>query len=152
MIALTMPVDLSVVTVTPGQGYATKRLVPDAEGRPSTDKARGLWIAGGRVQRVQVPGLSGLRDLLAGISKRQALVHGVPHDSTPGEVFTLLTSTRYSGVPHTVARTLERFRYPAPRAVMMFDVDPEPGSVVQVTTAAALMAHLAGLWPVMQEV
>jgi hypothetical protein len=34
---------------------------------------------------------------------------------------------------------------------MMFDVDPEPGSVVQVTTAADLMAHLATLWPTMAE-
>jgi hypothetical protein len=152
MNALTAPVDLSVITVTPGQGYATKRLVPDAEGRPMTDKSRGLWIAGGRVQRVQVPGLTGLRDLLAGITKQQAVVHGVPHGSSPGDVFTLRTSTRYRGVPQTVARTLEQFAYPAPRALLLFDYDPEEAATVRVTTAAALMTHLAMLWPVMREV
>ena len=152
MNALTAPVELTIVTVTPGQGHATKRLIAGADGRPMSDPARALWIAGGQAQHVQVPGLAGLRNLLAGIGSHQALVHGVPHSSAPGDVSALLTAEHYRGTPGTIARTLDCFAYPRDLCVIMFDYDPDHAAHVTVASAEALMAHMAAIWPVMRDV
>lgn len=150
--ACTAPVALTLVTVTPGQGHATKRLIADADGRPMSDPARALWIAGGQAQHVQVPGLAGLRDLLTGIRPNQVLVHGIPHGSAPGDVWTLLTAEHYLGTPGTIARTLDCFAYPRDLCVIMLDYDVDPAAHVTVTSAEALMAHMAAIWPVMRDV
>ena len=152
MNASTAPVELTIVTVTPGQGHATKRLIAGADGRPMSDPARALWIAGGQAQHVQVPGLAGLRDLLAHVRRNQALVHGVPHSSAPGNVWALLTAEHYTGTPGTIARTLDCFAYPRDLCVLMLDYDVDPAAHVTVTSAKALMAHMAALWPVMRDV
>lgn len=150
--ARTAPFDLSVVTVAPRMGHATKKLIADAQGRPVSDPQRSLWIAGGHVERVTVAGLTGLRDLLAGIKRTQALVHGVPRRAAPGEVLTLLISEDYTGAPGTVARTLECFAYPDNLFTFMLDYDPDPGAPNQVQSAAALMEQLAQVLPAFAEV
>src|SRR5262249_12991599 len=102
--ALTTPFPLSVLTAT--KGNASKRLVPDVAGRPIRDPAHSLGISAGRVEHVQVAGLTGFGDLLQRMTPQQALVHGIPKGSTPGDTFVLLTAARYSGAPGTIARTL----------------------------------------------
>src|SRR5262245_24721611 len=108
--ALTVPFSLSVLTAT--RGNASKRLVPDAHGKPIRDPAHNLGISAGRVKHVQVAGLTGFDDLLQRMTPQQALTHGTPKDSTPGDTFVLLTAARYSGAPGTIARTLDCIDYP----------------------------------------
>lgn len=83
--ALTTPFSLSVLTAT--KGNASKRLIPDAHGRPIRDPAHSLGISGGGIEHVRMAGLRGLRDLLARIQHNQVLVHGIPKGSEPGDIF-----------------------------------------------------------------
>ena len=147
--ALTTPVSLSLVTVTTGS--ATKRLIANAQCLPVSDPTSGLWISAGRVTHLQVPGLCGLKEVLEHVQKNQALVHGVPTGSAPGDVWQLVTAEKYARLPGTIARTLEQFDYPSPR-ILMADVDVDRSAPVQIPGAPELMAHLAALWPVLHKV
>src|SRR5262245_27010564 len=146
--ATSMPFALSVVTVAPGRGHPTKRLIPDAEGRPIADPEHGLWIARGSVQHVQVLGLHGLAALIQRIRTRKtpALVHGVPKGSAIKERWKLVPDAAYTGTPGTIARTLDCFAYPEPTKLLMLDVDHEPEAPVQVDTVEALLEHLQAFW------
>ena len=148
--ALTAPVSLTVLTAT--KGNASKRLIADVNGCPYTDPAHSLWIAEGYVEHVQLPGLAGLQDLLGRITPKQALVHGVPQGSTPGAKFKLVVAEKYTGAPGTIPRTIDHFSYPPDRCIIMCDYDPDPTAQVQVTSAAALLEHMAALWPVFGDV
>ena len=148
--ALTTAVSLTVLTAT--KGNASKRLIADTNGRPATDPNHSLWIAEGHVEQVQVAGLEGLRDLLGRITPAQALVHGVPTGSFPGAMFTLVVAHKYTREPGTIARTLECFSYPQDLAVIMFDYDPDSTAQIKVTSAEALIEHMATLWPVFGQV
>ena len=86
--ALTTPFSLSLLTAA--RGNASKRLVPDAHGKPMRDPAHRLGISTGRVEHVHVAGLPGLVDLLEHVSRKQALVHGIPIGSAPCEAFQLV--------------------------------------------------------------
>ena len=85
--ASTAPFSLSVLTAT--QGHASKRLVPDVNGYPIKDPGHHLGISAGRMQHVSLNGLIGLQELLGRMHHDQALVHGVPKDSTPGSIYRL---------------------------------------------------------------
>ena len=136
--ALTTPVSLTVLTAARGRGNASKRLIPAwSDGRPIRDPAHSLGISAGRVEHVQVPGLAGLRDLLARIQHNQALVHGVPIGSQPGDVLMLLLANHFTGVPGTVARTLECFVYPPGARLLMLDYDPDPAAPDRIASAAS---------------
>src|SRR5207245_3764374 len=74
--ALTTPFSLSLLTAA--RGNASKRLVPDAHGKPMRDPAHRLGISTGRVEHVHVAGLPGLVDLLEHVPRKQALVQGIP--------------------------------------------------------------------------
>jgi hypothetical protein len=147
--ATTTPFSLSVLTAT--YGNASKRLVPDAHGQPIKDPGQHLGISSGRVEHVQVTGLAGLRDLLARIQQNQALVHGVPKDSTPGAAYQLVLAEQYAGVPGTIARTLDCFNYPPGPRLIMLDYDPEPESTQRLASAQELMDRLAAIWPAFGE-
>src|SRR5437899_29771 len=121
--ALTTPLSLSVLTAT--QANASKRLVPDAHGKPIRDPAHSLGISAGRLEHVQVPGLAGLDDLLQHVGPKQALVHGVPLDSVPGDVFKLVVAEKFTGTPGTIARTKACMHYPSGPHLLMLDRDPE---------------------------
>ena len=148
--ALTASVSLTVLTAI--KGNASKRLIADAHGRPVPEPTHSLWIAEGHVEHVQVAGLGGLRDLLGRITPKQALVHGIPTGSLPGAMLQLVVAQKYTGVPGTIARTLECFSYPPGLCLIMFDYDPDPTAQVQVTSAAALLEHMAALWPAFGDV
>jgi hypothetical protein len=81
---------LSVVTVTPGKGHASKRIILGPDGLPIKDPNHCLGISAGRIQHVRVPSLVGLQDLLLKVQPNQALVHGVPKQSTPGARYRLV--------------------------------------------------------------
>jgi hypothetical protein len=147
--ALTTPFSLSILTAT--RGNASKRLVPDAYGRPVKDPAHSLNIAAGRLEHVQITGLTGLRDLLQRITPQQALVHGVPIGSDPGDIFSLHTAERYTGVPGTIARTLDCIDYPPGVRLLMCDYDPAPEAPETVTSAHELVTRLTGIWPAFAE-
>src|SRR6266567_2004310 len=132
--ALTTPFSLSVLTVT--KGNASKRLIPDAHGRPIRDPAHSLGIRAGRIEHVQVPGLAGLAALLQHVSPKQALVHGIPEGSTPGTRFALVTAERYRGAPGTITRTLDHIVYAPGVRPFMFDTDPEPAAPEPMPSAA----------------
>src|SRR5438874_3241963 len=117
--ATTVPFSLSVLTAT--KGHASKRLVPDAHGKPVRDPGHTLGISAGRVEHVQVAGLNGLRDLLQRVTQKQALVHGIPKGSNLGDVFQLLRAEKYSGAPRTIARTLDCIDYPPGVRLIMLD-------------------------------
>jgi predicted P-loop ATPase len=148
--ALTALFSLSVLTAT--KGNASKRLVPDAHGRPSKDPAHTLGIRAGRVEHVTLAGLAGLAALLARIGPKQALVHGIPKGSTPGEVFQLVLAERYTGAPGTCARTLDCITYPDGLRLLLFDYDPDPLAPTPLASAQELTAHLATLWSAFADV
>jgi hypothetical protein len=147
--ALTTPFSVSILTAT--KGNASKRLVPDDQGRPVKDPAHSVSIAAGRIEHVRVAGLTGFADLLQRIAPQQALVHGIPKGSNPGDILTLVTAERYSGAPGTIARTLDCIDYPPGVRLIMFDVDPAPEAPETVTNATALVTRLAGIGPAFAE-
>jgi hypothetical protein len=122
--ATTAPFSLSVVTAT--EGYATKRLIPDARGLPVKDPQRGLWIASGTLERVELHGLADFAALLPTLTKKQALVHGVSRDGSGGQVYILVTAERYTGAPGTITRTLEHLDWPTGPHLLLLDYDPAP--------------------------
>jgi hypothetical protein len=146
----TTPFALSVVTVAKGQGHATKKIIPDAQGRPIKDPQRGLWIASGALERVEVAGLEGLRTFLHDVTKQQALVHGVPKDPTQAR-WTLVTAEHFTGEPGTITRTLEHLEWPAGPHLLLFDYDPDPQAQTPVQSAEALIARLGAVWPAFGE-
>jgi hypothetical protein len=148
--ALTTPFSLSVLTAT--KGNPSKRLVPDANGKPIRDLAYALGIAAGRVEHVRVAGLDGLRGLLTRIQPNQALVHGIPKGSHPGDVLRLVLAEQYIGTSGTVARTLDCFDYPPGVRLLMFDYDPDPAAPEGIASAGALLTRLTGLWPALANV
>jgi hypothetical protein len=148
--AATTPFALSVLTAT--KGHASKRLVPDAHGHPIKDPAHHLGISAGRVEPVQLAGLAALGELLARIQPNQALVHGVPKDSTPGATYKLVLAEQYTGVPGTIARTLECFDYPPGVRLIMLDYDPDPEAPQRITSPQTLIERLAAIWPAFAEV
>ena len=143
--ALTTPVSLTVLTAARGSN-ASKRLIADWSGRPIRDPTHSLGISAGRVEHVQVPGLAGLRDLLARIQHNQALVHGVPTGSQPGDVLMLLRANHFTGVPGTVARTLECFAYPPGARLLMLDYDPDPAAPDRIASAAHSRRTTSGVF------
>ena len=147
--ALTMPFPLSVITVT--RGHATKRLVPDAHGKPIRDPAHRLGISAGRLEHVQVAGLAGLADLLQHVSPKQALVHSIPIGSVPGDVFKLVLAEKFTGTPGTIARTKACIQYPPGPRLLMLDRDPAP-EAEPVATAEELMLRVAGVLPAVADV
>jgi hypothetical protein len=144
------PFGLSVLTAT--QGHASKRLVPDVQGRPIKDPAHHLGISAGRMEHVSVQGLLGLQELLSGIKHNQALVHGIPKESTPGSVYCLVLAEQFSGAPGTIARTLDCLGYPAGVRLIMLDYDPEPEAPHRLTSAGELITRLSTIWPAFSEV
>ena len=148
--ATTTPFSLSVLTAT--KGHASKRLVPDAHGSPIRDPAHSLSIAAGRLEHLEVAGLTGFADLLHYITPQQALVHGIPKGSTPGDIFALQTAERYTGAPGTIARTLDCIDYPPGVHLIMFDYDPAPEAPVTIASAGELLARLTAMWPALTAV
>jgi hypothetical protein len=172
--ALTAPFSFSMVTAT--RGNVTKRLVPDALGRPVKDPTHHLSITAGYIEHVRVAGLTGLRDLLQRITQQQALVHGIPkggpqltpiwHNltaqpmlweghpqwSTPGDIFTLTTVEGYSGAPGTITRTLDHIDYPPGVRLLMCDYDPDPAAPASIASARELVTRLTGIWPAFADV
>jgi hypothetical protein len=148
--AITTPFSLSVLTAA--RGNASKRLIPDAHGHPVRDPAHSLGISAGHMKHVRVAGLTGLADLLQHVTQQQALVHGVPKGSNPGDSYTLVLAEHYTGAPGTVARTLECFDYPPGTRLLMFDVDPDPTAPETIASAQELMARLTGIWPALAAV
>jgi hypothetical protein len=142
--ALTTPFSLSVLTTS--KGNASKRLVPDAHGKPTRDPAHHLGISAGRLAHVQVAGLAGLADLLQHVSPTQALVHGIPIGSTPGDAFTLVVAKKFTGAPGTIARTKACIQYPAGPHLLMLDRDPEP-EAKPIANAEDLLRAMAGVLP-----
>src|SRR5262249_15568092 len=138
--ALSTRFAISLLTAT--KGHASKRLVPDANGRPIKDPKHSLAISEGRIQHLQLQGLDGLRDQLQRVTDKQALVHGVIKDSAPDDVFTLTTVKDYTRDPTTRTRTLAHIAYPSGVRVITFDHDPEPEAVVHLESAADLMQRL----------
>jgi hypothetical protein len=147
--AATTPFSLSLLSAT--KGNASKRLVPDAHGYPIKDPEHDLGISAGRVEHVQLQGLAGLCDLLARIHDNQALVHGVPKDSTPGSHYKLVLAEQYTHVPGTIARTLECFDYPPEVRLIMLDYDPEPEATYRLSSAEELIERLGAIWPAFGE-
>lgn len=147
--ATTALFSLSLLTAT--RGNASKRLVDDGEGRPIKDQRHSLSISTGVVKHVQLAGLEGLRDLLTRIKHNQALVHGIPKGSHPGDIFTLTTTEHYTGAPGTMARTLACIDY-APRFLLMADYDPAPEAPETIASAHELVTRLTGIWPALVDV
>jgi len=148
--AATTPFSLTLLTAT--KGNASKRLVPDGNSHPVKDPEHRLSISAGWVEHIRLAGLAGLRDLLARIQPNQALVHGIPHESTPGTRYTLVVAGRYTGTPGTIARTLDCFAYPPGARLLMLDYDPEPQATHRLTGPQELMDRLAAIWPAFGEV
>lgn len=145
--------------LTSKQHNASKKLIADHNGRPVSDPAHRLGITAGTIEHVQLAGLAGLRDFLQGVTTKQALVHGVHRDSSPGELCTLatlaelatLTQNGASIPPNTIARSLDYIGYPDGVRLIMLDVDPYP-EVVTPETASELIQQLALTWPGFAEV
>lgn len=148
--ALTAQFSLSVLTAT--KGNASKRLIPDVNNRPIKDPAHTLGISAGRVEHVEVTGLADLGALMQRITPQQALVHGIPKDSTPGAVLTLVLAEKYTGAPGTIARTLECFDYPPGVRLLMCDYDPAPEAPETIASAHELVTRLTGIWPAWADV
>ena len=144
------PLSLSLLTAT--KGHASKRLIANAQGYPIKDPQHLLGIAAGRVEHVQVAGLLGLRDLLQRVTHKQALVHGIPKGSAPGDCFTLLTAEQYVGAPGSIARTLECIKYPDGPRLIMLDYDPTPEAPVTVANAAELVARWTDIWSAVADI
>ena len=149
--ALTLPVTLSVVTVAPGKGHATKRILADASGRPQKDPQRALWIAGGTLERIEVAGLQGLAALLTSVTKAQALVHGIPKDASHGPLWELVTAEHFTGAPSTITRTLEHLDWPTGPHLLLLDYDPDPHASCPVTSNDALLDRLGAVWPAFRD-
>lgn len=147
--ALTAPFSLSLLTAT--KGSASKRLVPDVHHRPIRDPEHRLGISAGRVEHVQVAGLTGLAALLQRVSTKQALVHGIPIGSAPGEVFKLVVAEQFTGTPGTIARTKACIQYPPGPHLLMLDRDPEP-EAAPLANAEELMRCMTGVLPAFAEV
>jgi hypothetical protein len=148
--ALTTAFSLGVLTAT--KGNTTKRLIPAwSDKRPVKDPAHSLSISAGRVEHVQLAGLTGFCSLLHHITQQQALVHGVPKGSNPGDIFSLLTAERYTGATGTVARTLACIDYPPGVRLLMLDYDPDPTAPETIASAQELMARLTGVWPALAD-
>ncbi|MFO1352331.1 MAG: phage/plasmid primase, P4 family [Gammaproteobacteria bacterium] len=145
MSALDQQFSLSLLTATSGR--ATKRIVADAQGRPVKDVSASLGISAGRVEPIAVAGLEGLRTLLLNVTPKQALIHGIPKGSRPGDRFKLVTADKFTGAPGTIARTLQCFEYPPDARLIMLDIDPDPSAPTTVNSAAELMAMLAEILP-----
>jgi len=142
--ATTTPFSLSVLTAT--KGNASKRLIPAwLDNRPIKDPAHTLGLSTGCVEHAQVAGLVGLRDLLQRINPKQALVHGVPQGSNPGDVLQLVLADKYTGAPRTVARTLTCIAYPPGVRLIMRDYDPAPEAPETMASAGELIARLTGI-------
>ena len=142
--ALTTPLSLSVLTAT--QGNASKRLVPDVAGKPIRDPGHNLGISAGRVEHVQVAGLVGLADLLQRMTAKQALVHGIPIGSAPGDVFKLMVAEKFTGTLGAIARTKACIKYPPGPYLLMLDRDPEP-EAEPIANAEDLLRRMAGVLP-----
>jgi hypothetical protein len=147
--AFTTPFSLSVLTAT--KGNASKRLVPDIAGKPIRDPAHRLGISAGRLEHVQVAGLAGLADLLRHVSPKQALVHGIPIGSAPGDVFKLVVAEKFTGAPGTIARTKACIQYPPGPHLLMLDRDPEP-EAKPVANAKDLLCRMAGVLPAFADI
>jgi hypothetical protein len=144
--ATTTLFSLSVLTAT--KGNASKRLIPAwVDNCPIKDPTHTLGISTGCVEHAQVAGLAGLRDLLQRITPKQALVHGVPKGSNPGDVLQLVLADKYSGAPGTIARTLACIDYPPGVRLMMCDYDPALEAPETMASAGELVARLTGIWP-----
>jgi uncharacterized protein (DUF927 family) len=140
--AQTTPFWLTLVTAS--KGYVTKKFTADpVTGAPVRDRSRKLSIPSGRVDVLAVPGLEGLQNLLARVSKKQCLVHGVPRNAQAGDSLTLVTQDKYTGASGTVARTLDSFYYPDGPRLVMFDYDPWDKAPARVESAAQLIDLLA---------
>src|SRR5262252_146100 len=113
--AATTPFSLSVLTAT--RGKATKTISASVSGQPITN-AESLAIMAGRLEHVQVAGLTGLQGLLRTIRPNQALVHGIVTGSLPGCAFPLVTKEKLAQAKPgtlaegTIARSKEFLTYP----------------------------------------
>ncbi|MCB1806765.1 MAG: hypothetical protein KDJ99_16935, partial [Candidatus Competibacteraceae bacterium] len=120
------PFQLALITAT--LGNATKRIIADSNGQPIKDTRHSLGISAGTVQKLELSGLAGLRDILRAVNGNQALVHGIPKQSTaPGQALQLVTAKQYRGKPGQIARTKTCFAYPDTK-LLMLDVDPDPAA------------------------
>ena len=103
---------------------------------------------------MQLAGLAALATLLSTLTKRQALIHGVPLGSAPDTRLPLVIEEKLGAQgtpPSAIARTLDSFAYTSPH-LLMFDVDPDPYERYSIANATALMAKLASIWPVCAEI
>jgi hypothetical protein len=145
----------TIMTTAPGAGHATKEVIAHpVTGLPIKNQARNLGIWKGAVQHIQLAGLAGLGTLLPTLTKRQALIHGVPIGSTPDTILPLVMDEMLGkrGTPaHAIARTLTYFAYTDPH-LLMFDIDPDPLDRYVIHTADELIAKLATIWPVFTDV
>jgi len=127
-------------------------LLAGANGLPIKGQGS-LAIARGMIEHVEVAGLAGLRDLLATIPQKQALVHGVVKGSRPGDVAPLVTTEALkqaapgTHAPGTVARSLEFFHYPPGIHALLFDRDDNIEDPTTLTSAEDLLQLLAALFP-----
>ena len=151
MSALAAPFYLSLITAT--RGNATKRIIADSSGQPIKDTRHSLGIYDGTVQQLDLPGLAGLRDILRTVQSNQALVHGIPQQSTtPGQPLQLVIAKHYRGRPGQIARIRKCFEYPDTK-LLMFDVDPDPAAQYEpvstpqdlINRVTAVMPDLAGM-------
>ncbi|MCB1716376.1 MAG: hypothetical protein KDK05_14725, partial [Candidatus Competibacteraceae bacterium] len=140
------PFQLSLITAS--HGNATKRIIADSNGQPIKDTRHSLGIYAGTVQQLDLPGLAGLRDILRTVNGNQALVHGIPQQSTiPGQTLQLVTAKHYRARPGQIARTKKCFAYPDTK-LLMLDVDPEPTAPYEpVSTPQDLIDRLTAVIP-----
>ena len=120
-------------------------------GKPIRDPAHSLGISAGRVEHVQVPGLAGLADLLQRVTAKQALVHGIPRGSAPGDVFKLVVAEKFTGAPGTIARTKACLQYPPGPHLLMLDHDPDP-EAEPIANAEDLVHRMASVLPAFADV
>jgi hypothetical protein len=148
--AVTAP--FSVSRLTAEKGNASKAIIPDTDGLPI--KGTGdLGITRGRIEHVQVQGLEGLRALLAGMDKQQALVHGIIKGSRPGDVHPIVPYTALTAAPpgryalDTRARTKGYIAYPPGRYLLMLDRDDHPEDPTRLQTVEEVFARLVAVLP-----
>src|SRR5262249_16694852 len=147
--ATTTPFSLSVLTAT--KGHASKKLVPDAHGRPVRDPAHSLAIAAGRIEHIQLAGLAGLHDLLQGTQHHHPLVLGVARESPPGPLFRSPTLKAYARAPDPRPRSLAHIAYPPGPRLLMFDYDPAPEAPETLASADELITRLTEIWPALAD-
>jgi hypothetical protein len=143
--ALDIPFSVSVLTAT--RGNASKALIAGAHGLPI--KGTGdLGITRGQIEHVEVQGLAGLQALLAGIDKKQALVHGIITGSRPGDVHPIVPDRDLArATPDTRARTKACITYPDGIHLLMLDRDDNPQDHTKLQTVEELIALLTPLFP-----